>query len=56
MDKFEKIKKEIIERAEKISACSDVHKSAYKAETFRELLKGITDNFLHSCQARIIDM
>lgn len=52
MEKFEKIKNEILSRAKIAKACSEEYG---KASNFAELLKVITDNFDFSCRYRIID-
>ena len=55
MERFEELKKIILERARNASACMEQYGRAYRAENLEELMQVVRDNFRWACNNRVID-
>ena len=55
MERFEELKKIILERARNASACREQYGRAYRAENLEELMQVVRDNFWWACHNRVID-
>ena len=55
MERFEELKKIILERARNASACREQYGRAYRAENLEELMQVVRDNFRWACNNRVID-
>ena len=55
MERFEELKKIILERARNASACREQYGRAYRAENLEELMQVVRDNFWWACNNGVID-
>ena len=55
MERFEELKKIILERARNASACKEQYSRAYRAENLEELMQVVRDNFRWACNNGVID-
>ncbi len=55
MERFEELKKIILERARNAAACMGQYGRAYRAENLEELMQVVRDNFRWACNNRVID-
>ena len=55
MERFEELKKIILERARNASACREQYGRAYRAENLEKLMQVVRDNFWWACNNRVID-
>ena len=55
MERFEELKKIILERARNASACKEQYGRAYRADNLEELMQVVRDNFWWACNNGVID-
>ena len=55
MERFEELKKIILERARNASACKEQYGRAYRADNLEELMQVVRDNFRWACNNGVID-
>ena len=55
MERFEELKKIILERARNASACKEEYGRAYRADNLEELMQVVRDNFWWACNNGVID-